>query len=53
MEDDLTTAKFLRDEWRNNRSLMQDHTDTLADCLEETFRVVREMNKVGRERQKE
>jgi hypothetical protein len=33
--------------------LIQDHIHTLADRLEEAYRVVREHNKVGRERQKE
>ncbi|PNF24708.1 hypothetical protein B7P43_G17353 [Cryptotermes secundus] len=53
MEDDLTTGKFLKGEPKDNRSLIQDHIDTLADRLEEAYRVVRENNKVGRERQKE
>ena len=53
MEDDLTTGKFLKGEPKDNRSLIQDHIDTLADRLEEAYRVVRENNKMGRERQKE
>jgi hypothetical protein len=53
MEDDLTTAKFARGGGgpRDNHSLIQDHIHTLADRLEEVYRVVRE-NNVGRERQK-
>jgi hypothetical protein len=53
MEDDLTTAKFARGEPRDKHSLIQDHIHTLADRLEEAYRVVREHNKVGRKRQKE
>jgi hypothetical protein len=50
MEDDLTTAKFVRGGPRDNRSLIQDHIDTLAGRLEEAYRVVKENNKVVRER---
>jgi hypothetical protein len=53
MEDDLTTAKFVRGEPRDNHSLIQDHIYTLADRLEEAYRVVRENNKVDRERETE
>jgi hypothetical protein len=53
MEDDITTAKFLSREPRDNRNLVQEHIDTLAVRLEEPYRVVRENNKVGRQRQKE
>jgi transposase InsO family protein len=52
MEDDLTAAKLLSRESRDNRNVIQEHVDTLADRLEEAYRVVRENNKVGRERQK-
>jgi hypothetical protein len=53
MEDDLTTARFLNKEPIDNRNPIQDHIDTLADRLEEAYRVTRENNKLGREKQKE
>jgi transposase InsO family protein len=53
MEDDLTTARFASKEPRDNRNVIQDHIDTLTDRLKEAYHVVRENNKVGRERQKE
>jgi hypothetical protein len=53
VEDDITTGKFLRVEPKDKGSLIQDHIHTLADRLDEAYRVARENNKVGRERQKE
>jgi hypothetical protein len=50
VEDDLTTERFLIKEPSDSRTLIQDHIDALADRLEEAYRVVRENNKVGRER---
>jgi hypothetical protein len=51
--EDLTTARFVRRESRDRRNSIQDHIDTLADRLEEAYRVARENTQVGRERQKE
>jgi hypothetical protein len=48
MEDDLTTARFVRRQSRDRRKSIQDHIDTLADRLEEAYRVARENNQVGR-----
>jgi hypothetical protein len=53
MEDALITARFLSKEPTDGRDSIQSHVDTLAERLEETYRVARENNKVGRERQKE
>jgi hypothetical protein len=53
MEDDPTTARFLSTEPNDNRNPIQDHTDTLTDRLEEAYRVTRENNRMGREKQKE
>jgi transposase InsO family protein len=53
MEDDLTTARFLSKEPRDGRNSIQDHIETLADRLEEAYRVTRENNRKGREKQKE
>jgi hypothetical protein len=53
MEDDLTMAKFVNQESNNGRSAVQDHIDTLADRLKEAYRIVRENNRTGREKQKE
>jgi hypothetical protein len=53
MEDDLITARFLSKEPTDGRDSIQSHVDTLDDRLEESYRVKRENNKAGRERQKE
>jgi hypothetical protein len=53
MEDDLTTARFLSKESKDDSSTIQDHIDTSADRLEEAYQVTRENNRMGRERQKE
>jgi hypothetical protein len=53
MEDDLTTARFLGTEPKDSRNPIQDHTDTLTDRLEEAYRVTRENNRMGREKQTE
>jgi hypothetical protein len=49
MEDDLTTRFVRRDS--QNRRVVQQHLDTLADRLEETFLVARENIQLGREKQ--
>jgi hypothetical protein len=53
MEDDLTTARFLSREPKDGRDSIQSHLDTRAERLEEAYRVTRENNRVGRDRQKE
>jgi hypothetical protein len=52
MEDDLTTARFLSKEPRGGSNPIQDHIDTLADRSEVAYRVTRENNRMGREKQK-
>jgi hypothetical protein len=52
MDDDLTTARFSRPAPPDHRDVVQYHVETLADRLKEAFRVVRENNQLGRDRQK-
>jgi hypothetical protein len=51
VDDDLPTARLSK-EPTHNCSLIQHHTGDLADRLEEAYRVVRENDKVGRQKQK-
>jgi hypothetical protein len=53
MEDDLVAARFSSKGPKDDSNTIQDHIDTLADRLEEAYRVTRENNKMGSERQKE
>jgi hypothetical protein len=47
MEYNLTTARFFIKKPSDGRSSIQDHVDTLADRLEEAYRVARENKKWG------
>ena len=51
-EDDLTPEKFVMKDGASRRDSIQHHLETLADRLKEAYQVVRENNKIGRERQK-
>jgi transposase InsO family protein len=52
-EDDLTGRKCV-DETRNFYGhLIQTHLDSLAECFEDVYAIVRENNKAGRDKQKE
>jgi transposase InsO family protein len=53
MEDDLTAARFMRREPTDGRDSIQSHIHTLAERLEEAYRVTRDNNRIGRKRQKE
>ncbi|PNF40763.1 hypothetical protein B7P43_G17610 [Cryptotermes secundus] len=51
-EDDLTTARFVNKQAGDGQDSIQSHLDTLAERLEEAYRVAKENNRIGRERQK-
>jgi transposase InsO family protein len=53
MEDDLTMARFLNKEPKEGSNSIQNHIDTLPDSLEEAYRITRENNQLGRDKQKE
>jgi len=52
VEDDLTAEKFVTEDGASHQYSVQHHLETLADRLKEAYLVVRENNKMGRERQK-
>jgi macrodomain Ter protein organizer (MatP/YcbG family) len=42
MEDDLTTARFINREPKDGRDWIQSHLNTLADRIEDAYRVTRQ-----------
>jgi len=50
-EDDLTPEKFVTKDCASRRDSIQHHLETLADRLKEAYQVVRETNRIGRDRQ--
>ena len=52
VEDDLTLEKFVMKDGASRQDSIQHHVETLADRLKEAYQVVRENNRIGRERQK-
>jgi len=52
VEDDLTLEKFVMKDGARRQDSIQHNVKTLADRLKGAYQVVRENNKIGRERQK-
>ena len=52
-EDSLTPKKFVTEDGASHQDSIQHHLETLANRLKEPYQVVRENNRIGRDRQKE